>query len=273
MNSEAKKKWRDGQLREASGLPVPAQCTSPTNSTSATDLAGLENWTSLKILRGDTERTRLLVELIPQPEHQCAGLPETGLRLLLDNYAPPSVVVDGLFRCRCYFGPVGQYLEKDGAIEGDLFAIARQKLIPKLQAAFMPLCHNHTDVASLPAFEREEDPFASLSIAVLPFHHAGERLFLVSFLDFPVRLAPTGGLRDRGNGTARQDQPAAASAMACLSSRQRAVLELVASGESNKRIAAVLGISQRTVESHRAIVMRKLGARSLAGLMRLVAAA
>jgi FixJ family two-component response regulator len=57
-----------------------------------------------------------------------------------------------------------------------------------------------------------------------------------------------------------------------LSPRQRAVLDLVANGRSNKQIAGDLGISQRTVETHRVIVMRKLGARNFADLMRLVAA-
>ena len=58
-----------------------------------------------------------------------------------------------------------------------------------------------------------------------------------------------------------------------LSPRQRTVLELVVNGRSNKQIAGDLGISRRTVETHRVIVMRKLGARNFADLMRRVAAA
>jgi DNA-binding CsgD family transcriptional regulator len=57
--------------------------------------------------------------------------------------------------------------------------------------------------------------------------------------------------------------------IAGLTSRQRQVLELVVKGNPNKQIAYVLGISQRTVETHRASVMKKIGARSLPELIRL----
>jgi DNA-binding CsgD family transcriptional regulator len=42
----------------------------------------------------------------------------------------------------------------------------------------------------------------------------------------------------------------------------------VAGGRSNKEIGAMLGIGKRTVESHRANLMKKIGARSVAGLVR-----
>jgi two-component system CheB/CheR fusion protein len=48
---------------------------------------------------------------------------------------------------------------------------------------------------------------------------------------------------------------------------------LVLAGEPSKNIAADLGISQRTVEKHRASIMHKTGSRSLAGLARLALAA
>ena len=54
-----------------------------------------------------------------------------------------------------------------------------------------------------------------------------------------------------------------------LTSRERQVLELVVKGHSNKEIAKFLGIGQRTVETHRAGVMKKIGARSLPELIRL----
>ena len=60
--------------------------------------------------------------------------------------------------------------------------------------------------------------------------------------------------------------------MKALSPRQREVLEFVASGMSNKQIAAKLQISPRTVETYRAWVMERMGAQNVADLVRKVSA-
>ena len=57
--------------------------------------------------------------------------------------------------------------------------------------------------------------------------------------------------------------------MALLTPRETEVLHLVVDGMSNKMIAAALGVSQKTVEAHRAKVMDKLQARSLSHLVRM----
>ena len=58
--------------------------------------------------------------------------------------------------------------------------------------------------------------------------------------------------------------------IADLTPREREVLALVTAGKANKVIAADLNLSQRTVEIHRAHVMEKMGANSLAHLVRMV---
>ena len=53
-----------------------------------------------------------------------------------------------------------------------------------------------------------------------------------------------------------------------LTPREREVLQLVAEGRSSKRIAAALGVTVKTIESHRASLMRKLHLRTVADLVR-----
>jgi two-component system response regulator FixJ len=57
--------------------------------------------------------------------------------------------------------------------------------------------------------------------------------------------------------------------IAALTPRERQVLDLVTQGKSNKVIAGDLGASQRTVEIHRSHLMEKMGATSLAQLVRM----
>ena len=54
-----------------------------------------------------------------------------------------------------------------------------------------------------------------------------------------------------------------------LTMRQREVLERVIAGQPSKVIAADLGISQRTVENHRAKIMQRTGSKSIPALARL----
>jgi FixJ family two-component response regulator len=56
---------------------------------------------------------------------------------------------------------------------------------------------------------------------------------------------------------------------ATLSPREREVMALVTAGKLNKQVAAELGLSEVTVKIHRGAAMRKMGARSLADLVRM----
>jgi len=58
--------------------------------------------------------------------------------------------------------------------------------------------------------------------------------------------------------------------LATLTPRETEVLQLVTRGKANKVVGAELGVSQRTVEIHRAHVMEKMNASSLAELVRMV---
>lgn len=55
-----------------------------------------------------------------------------------------------------------------------------------------------------------------------------------------------------------------------LTARERQVMDMVVDGDTNKAIAGKLEISERTVENHRASVMKKMEARSLADLVKML---
>ena len=65
----------------------------------------------------------------------------------------------------------------------------------------------------------------------------------------------------------------AACRIATLTPRQHEIMDMVLAGRASKIIAWELGISQRTVENHRAVIMKKTGAKSIPALARLAIAA
>jgi FixJ family two-component response regulator len=77
--------------------------------------------------------------------------------------------------------------------------------------------------------------------------------------------------RDLEERRARTQRAETERRFASLTPRERQVLALVVTGRLNKQIAGSLGTAQRTIKVHRARVMRKMGAGSLAELVRLAA--
>jgi len=77
---------------------------------------------------------------------------------------------------------------------------------------------------------------------------------------------------DRQQRERLQQASSAQSRLASLTPREREVMELVVAGKLNKLIADQLEISIKTVEAHRAKVMEKVGAHSLAELVQIVVA-
>jgi RNA polymerase sigma factor (sigma-70 family) len=75
--------------------------------------------------------------------------------------------------------------------------------------------------------------------------------------------------RDSENRAALQKHDQIRERLASLTPREKEVLELLTQGMQNKVMAAKLGLSQRTVEIHRAHVMEKLRVTSVAQLVRM----
>jgi two-component system, chemotaxis family, CheB/CheR fusion protein len=97
----------------------------------------------------------------------------------------------------------------------------------------------------------------------------------VDFLEKPVSgaelLASIDRALTRGQHSAAvvERRDAAARRIAGLTPRERQIMELVITGQPNKNIAADMKVSQRTVENHRAAVMKKTASKSLSDLVRL----
>jgi len=93
----------------------------------------------------------------------------------------------------------------------------------------------------------------------------------VDFLEKPVRpdelLAGLERALDQARDGAKlsASRDTAATQVASLTTRQRQILDLVLAGHPSKNIAADLGISQRTVDNHRAAIMKKTGSKSMPG--------
>jgi two-component system CheB/CheR fusion protein len=100
----------------------------------------------------------------------------------------------------------------------------------------------------------------------------------MAFLEKPVQYDELIGNVERAleltrnSATLSSLRETAARRIAGLTSRERQVVKMVVEGNPNKQIAYVLGISQRTVETHRATAMKKIGARSLSELIHLTIA-
>ena len=76
--------------------------------------------------------------------------------------------------------------------------------------------------------------------------------------------------KDRANRAQLREKNRIQERRDSLTPREREILDLMTRGKPNKVMAADLGVSQRTVEIHRARVMEKMGASSLAQLVRMV---
>ena len=102
---------------------------------------------------------------------------------------------------------------------------------------------------------------------------AGAAEVLVKPVSHEVLLTAIGEAIERSKVALRDEAATLAieKAYRSLTPREREVMELVVAGLLNKQIAAELSISEITVKAHRGKVMRKMGARSLAALVKMAA--
>lgn len=104
---------------------------------------------------------------------------------------------------------------------------------------------------------------------------AAMRLGAVDFVEKPfspetmlARIARLAQASENGENAVRESRQHAAQ-INLLTPREQQVLSLIVDGLANKQVAGRLGISARTVETHRVHIMRKLQAESLPHLVRI----
>ena len=109
-------------------------------------------------------------------------------------------------------------------------------------------------------YRRDGTPFRNGVMITPLFGEDGE---LAYFLGSQVDLGP------EGSGTFNGRQVAAIAKVRDLPPRQREILELMAAGLLNKQIAYRLGIAEKTVKMHRALMIERLGVGTSAEAIRI----
>src|SRR5262249_35874866 len=109
----------------------------------------------------------------------------------------------------------------------------------------------------------------------IPMSVRGMKAGAVDFLTKPFRdqdmLDAVGAAieKDRARRAGDRELDEVRKRFATLSARERQVMTLVTAGKMNKQVAGLLNLSEITVKVHRGRAMRKMGARTLAELVRM----
>jgi DNA-binding NarL/FixJ family response regulator len=191
-----------------------------------------------------------------------------GLRVLLENGTGWSVcgeavdgrrAVEGVLELRPDLVVMDVSMPQLGGLEATR-QIARQ--LPRLPILMLSVNESEDLVrevitAGARGFVLKSDTGRDLLTAVDELR-LGRPFFSARLADFVLQGYLRGGARG-------EPPPAPAEG---LTGREREVLQLLAEGQSNKEVAASLGIGVKTAEAHRANLMRKLGVRSLGELVR-----
>jgi len=128
------------------------------------------------------------------------------------------------------------------------------------------------------ALSKEEEPLPIIFLTAhgdVPMTVRAMKAGAVDFLTKPIKreellgAVRTALARDLHVQTSREQRNELRTRFKKLTPRERAVSELVVAGKLNKQIASDLGMAERTVKAHRAQVMTKMQASSLAELVRL----
>jgi two-component system CheB/CheR fusion protein len=118
------------------------------------------------------------------PASRRPSLGDLSQKLLLENYAPASVLINSKCEGLYYFGPVDNYLKVPGGdASGDILAMAREGLRHKLRTAIAQAGREHARTLVTGAQLRREGRSIAVSIDVRPVEGDTGEMHLVSFID------------------------------------------------------------------------------------------
>jgi two-component system, LuxR family, response regulator FixJ len=176
-----------------------------------------------------------------------------------------------------------QLLLKSVAIDARTYATADDFLLrfahPPDRPAVLLLDVRMPGMSGMALLERLRAEHPLLPIIMITGHgdiDMAVRAMKLGAMDFITKPFSSQALLDRIHDVVRQAPEAAApeveaelaaGRLATLTPREREIFDRIVRGASNKAIAIGLGISVRTVESHRGSIMEKMGARTLVDLV------
>ena len=264
-------------LRETLGRPVPAVVLTGDISNDTLREIGRQNCIQLHKPMKLRELSQIIQRLLPQPSP-----PPPAVRIS-DGNGPVVFLIDDDVQIRAALREV---LEAEGhAVEDfasgeaflDAYRPGREGCL--LVDATLP---GISGLDVLHRLNEAGDKLPSIMItgnSDVPMAVEAMKVGVSDFIEKPISHADliacvAHGLeqaRDAGKASAWQEN--AATQVAELTPRQRQIMDMVLAGHPSKNIAVDLGVSQRTVENHRASIMKKTGSKSLPALARLALAA
>ena len=171
---------------------------------------------------------------------------------------------------------------------GEIMALLVRLLNPRLQSLYhlIGLCHDLGEILLRQHFMAEYDGILQFSlthglnvrqveavaIGIAVFLSDGCPLTLRTPLVFLTELLAAiqeAMAKSQAQRRASTEHEQAAKRLASLTDRERQVLEQIVAGRLNKQIAAELGTVEKTIKFHRGNLMRKMGVRVVADLVRL----
>ena len=225
------------------------------------------------------ELTRAIEKLLAKPPDPHVAPPRHAAAALSVSGSAKIIVVDDddLVReaIRAVLEDDGRVVETYSSCEAFLEGFHPDKSACLLIDAYLPAMSGlellerlHNDGHSLPAIMITGNADVPMAVQAMK---AGA----LDFIEKPIgREELIAGIEralelSRDSGKLLELRDSVSGHLAGLTTRQREVMERVLAGQPSKNIAADLGISQRTVENHRAGIMKRTGSKSLPALARL----